>query len=97
MKLWWSKADWTKQNASIAKEFGITPAAVLRARRKLGHPPSPLHGKGNGRRVKGMKEPVDWANVDWTYSDTGVAKSLGCARQTAWQMRKKFAKVLKHV
>ena len=94
---WWREADWTQQDAVIARKFKRTAGAVSRARVKLGLPKSPSHKQGGGRRVKGLTGPVDWAKIDFTYSDSGIAKSVGCSRQMAWLMRRKYAKQLKHV
>lgn len=54
----YATVDWTKHDAAIARELGVTRAAVGKARRKAGAQPTkkpkagrPLSRKANSRRL----------------------------------------------
>ena len=88
---WIKRADWTLQNIEIARHFNVSPSSVSHARKRYGFPQPASKNKGRGRKA------MDWGSVDWSYSDSGIALSLGCSRQSVHRARKIYAKQLKHI
>ena len=91
MKNWIKNADWSKQSSELSRQFGVSVSAVSKARLRHGFPKATNHRSGAGRQ-----KTTDWSKVDWTYSDTGISKSLNCSRQTVWRNRKIHEKPLRH-
>jgi hypothetical protein len=72
--------NWDRTNHEIAKELGLTAAAVSCLRHKLGKPRAPRIGAMN------------FDNVDWTKQDTIIAQELGISREWARQVRAALGK-----
>lgn len=55
----WATVDWSLSNGQIARQLGLTPQCVLRARRRRGIPPSPTAKPGRPRKIRENNFPVD--------------------------------------
>ncbi len=54
----WSRVDWSKPNAKLAKKFSVTKQNVAYARRRHSTVQDPV-GHGGRRKGAGMKSPSD--------------------------------------
>ena len=67
---WWQRVDWSLPLREVARVAGVSLYAVQKKRVELGLPSLPL-----GPRQR------DLSKVDWTKSDTEIARELSITRQ----------------
>lgn len=84
----WSKVDFSKQNAKLARVLGVSYAVVAYYRRILGKPKATLH------RSQGLNPILKrrWLRMDWRQSDKVLGAKMGVSRQRAAQWRVSLGK-----
>ena len=78
----WAKVDWSKGNPEIAKEIGATRQLVRRARRRVLEAPS--------KPTKSTKAAIDWAAVEWKWSDHYLSGWLNRSVEVIREARARF-------
>lgn len=63
----YSGVDWSRTDAAISRDLGVTPAAVGRARKRRGIAPLDRRGPRTTR----------YDGVDWSRRDSEIARDLG--------------------
>jgi len=82
----WRAVDWTKTDAELAEEMGLSSGASIGVnRRRIGAPKS-LHF--HQYRSK-FREPylAKWRNWDWSKQDVALARETGLSRERIRQIR----------
>jgi hypothetical protein len=87
-RIMYQNLDWSLQNVVLAKQVGQTPDNVGTWRTKLGKPLALTHGKQSYVPVRPHKKLDALAELDWSLSDSVLAKQIGKSRQYLNQCRK---------
>lgn len=90
----WDSLDWTLSDIALASLTGYTNTTVANKRRELGKPPTVVF-KNKEKQGKNLvkynkaKNKV-WAKVDWTQSDSDIAKKVKRTVARVCQKRKQL-------
>lgn len=90
----WENLDWTLSDIALASLTGYTNTTVANKRRELGKPPTVVF-KNKEKQGKNLvkynkaKNKV-WAKVDWTQSDSDIAKKVKRTVARVCQKRKQL-------
>lgn len=82
---YWAQADWSKTNAQVAKEAGVSMLCALMWRKKIGAPPS---DKRNHRTGFCQSKTDEYKTWDWTLRDVELGRLHGISRERVRQIRK---------
>ena len=74
----WSDVDFDRPLAEIAKENGVTVAAVMAAKKAAGL----------------QRDRIDLRDADWGKPDSAIAREYGCSVATVWRARKRMGREL---
>lgn len=70
----WSDVDFDRPLAEIAKEKGVSAAAVVYAKRAAGL----------------QRDRIDLSDADWGKTDSAIAREYGCSVASVWHARKRM-------
>lgn len=76
----WSGVDWSKSNAYIASQMGVSPGYVFKERRRFGTPSTANKPKN-----------IDWSKHPLgTMPDREIARQVGCTAESVYSARRKL-------
>lgn len=85
----WKNVNWTKSTTSIAEELGVTLSFVSVMRAK--YAPETRAFMKPQVEIR-LSNKYDWTQIDWSKSNTQIAKELGAAPGTVRKARQHYAK-----
>lgn len=84
------KADWTKSNAEIASQFGVSVSFMRNLRKKYRIPEEICKKIQRNYKIQPQKIHFNWETINWDLNNVEISKQTGFSPPTVAYHRKKL-------